>query len=129
MDVFKQTVLWGVLRVAPYGDTRRNENCLLNFQRYDMKTFMLVHRCCCSCHNCCPRCQWLCSRLDLSSELFQTFGRIEKHCLVQGFWSCSSISSQVDNSKDLSRIQPALGAVRPVAVGDAVVVPVATYTS
>jgi len=53
----------------------------------------------------------------------------EQRSIVQSkaFGAAHASVSQVDNSKGLSEIQPAIGANRPVAVGHAAVVPVATH--
>merc|ERR1711872_1019957 len=53
----------------------------------------------------------------------------EQRSIVQSkaFGAAHASVPQVDNSKGLSEIQPALGATRPVAVGHAAVVPVATH--
>merc|ERR1711970_1091688 len=53
----------------------------------------------------------------------------EQRSIVQSkaFGAAHASVSQVDNAKGLSEIQPAIGANRPVAVGHAAVVPVATH--
>jgi len=53
----------------------------------------------------------------------------EQRSIVQSkaFGAAHASVSQVDNSKGLSEIQPAIGANRPVAVGHAAVVPVAHH--
>merc|ERR1712173_250392 len=53
----------------------------------------------------------------------------EQRCIVQSkaFGAAHASVSQVDNSKGLAEIQPAIGAARPVAVGHAAVVPVAHH--
>merc|ERR1712165_684820 len=53
----------------------------------------------------------------------------EQRSIVQSkaFGAAHASVSQVDNSKGPSEVQPAYGANRPVAVGHAAVVPVATH--
>merc|ERR1711892_1507690 len=53
----------------------------------------------------------------------------EQRSIVQSkaFGAAHASASQVDNSKGLSEIQPAIGANRPVAVGHAAVVPIAAH--
>merc|ERR1711913_164603 len=53
----------------------------------------------------------------------------EQRSIVQSkaFGAAHASVSQVDNSKGLSEIQPAIGANKPVAVGHAAVVPAAAY--
>ena len=53
----------------------------------------------------------------------------EQRSIVQSkaFGAAHASVSQVDNSKGLAEIQPALGANKPVAVGHAAVVPVAHH--
>merc|ERR1739844_115715 len=53
----------------------------------------------------------------------------EQRSIVQSkaFGAAHASVSQVDNAMGLSEIQPAIGANRPVAVGHAAVVPVATH--
>merc|ERR1711892_1158073 len=53
----------------------------------------------------------------------------EQRSIVQSkaFGAAHASVSQVDNSKGLSEIQPAIGANRPVAVGHAAVVPIAAH--
>merc|ERR1712061_21908 len=53
----------------------------------------------------------------------------EQRSIVQSkaFGAAHASVSQVDNSKGLSEIQPAIGANKPVAVGHAAVVPVAAH--
>merc|ERR1712109_61495 len=55
------------------------------------------------------------------------FGEQRSIVRSKAFGAAHASVSQVDNSKGLSEIQPALGAARPVAVGHAAVVPVATH--
>merc|ERR1711902_414384 len=53
----------------------------------------------------------------------------EQRSIVQSkaFGAAHASVSQVDNSKGLAEIQPAIGANKPVAVGHAAVVPVAAH--
>merc|ERR1712106_851000 len=45
----------------------------------------------------------------------------------KAFGAAHASVTQVDNSKGLSEIQPAIGANKPIAVGHAAVIPVATH--
>merc|ERR1712123_243329 len=53
----------------------------------------------------------------------------EQRSIVQSkaFGAAHASVTQVDNSKGLSEIQPAIGANKPIAVGHAAVIPVATH--
>merc|ERR1712106_201601 len=53
----------------------------------------------------------------------------EQRSIVQSkaFGAAHASVTQVDNSKGLSEIQPAIGANKPIAVGPAAVIPVATH--
>merc|ERR1712123_139977 len=53
----------------------------------------------------------------------------EQRSIVQSkaFGAAHASVTQVDNSKGLSEVQPALGANKPIAVGHAAVIPVATH--
>merc|ERR1712123_524864 len=55
----------------------------------------------------------------------------EQRSIVQSkaFGAAHASVTQVDNSKGLSEIQPAIGANKPIAVGHAAVIPVATHAT